>query len=189
MRRAAVVVGLLALMSACTPAAPPVSPGPPVQTGLPSRTPEPSASASRTPSQDELVKQAQAAYQVAFDEFERLSREGGADEPSAKMKDVETGLYLEQDMALLRDQKKRGYTVEGKAATAKSRPAPGKVKGDSDPRLTLEICEDRRGSRALYPDGRSGENRLWQGFVYAAFREGRMRLVDVDTSEVSMCSW
>lgn len=188
MRRAAVVVGLLALMSACTPAAPPVSPGPPVQTGLPSRTPEPSASASRTPSQDELVKQAQAAYQVAFDEFERLSREGGADEPSAKMKDVETGLYLEQDMALLRDQKKRGYTVEGKAATAKSRPAPGKVKGDSDPRLTLEICEDRRGS-FFRIDGNTSEGYPTQGFAFLAIRGQRAVLVDVDTAKVSTCGW
>lgn len=189
MRRAPVALCLLVLFSGCTPERPPVPTLPPVQTGLPTVAPSPSPSATRTPSQEDLVKQAQAAYEVAFDEFERLSREGGATEPSPKMKDVETGLYLEQDMALLRDQKKRGYKVEGKAAVAKSRPAPGKAKGDADPRLTLEICEDRRGSRVLEGGRDPDPGRLSHGFVYASPRDARIVLVDVDTSPVDRCDW
>ncbi|NNG19301.1 hypothetical protein HJ590_06855 [Naumannella sp. ID2617S] len=136
-----------------------------------------------------MTKQVQAAYQIAFDEFERLSREGGADQPSAKMLEVEEGLYLEQDLALLRDQKKRKVKVEGGGAVSKSRSAVGASKSGSDSRLSLQICEDRRASQAVYPDGRRGQNRLWQGFVYARMDMGRAKLIDVDTVEVQRCDW
>ncbi|NNG18972.1 hypothetical protein HJ590_05175 [Naumannella sp. ID2617S] len=136
-----------------------------------------------------MTKQVQAAYQIAFDEFERLSREGGADQPSAKMLEVEEGLYLEQDMALLQDQKKTGYKVEGKPSTSRSRAAAGAVKGDSDPRLTIQVCEDRRGSFSVNPDGRRVEDRLSEGYVYAKLVNGRVKLVNVDTSEVAQCAW
>lgn len=156
---------------------------------LPSTTPPPTPTPSPTPSQEELTKKAQAAYQIAFDEYERLARAGGADKPSPKMLEVEEGLYLEQDIALLRYQKEQGVKVEGGPSHSKSRSVPSASKGDSDVRLTLQICEDRRASRAVYRDGRNGQNRLWQGFVYGKLVDGKVKLTDVDTKEVERCDW
>ena len=156
---------------------------------LPSTTPPPTPTPSPTPSQEELTKKAQAAYQIAFDEFERLSREGGADKPSAKMLEVEDPGYLDLDMAFLRDQKAAGYRVEGAPARTKSRSVPSAEKSGSDRRLTLQVCEDRRGSSAVYPNGTRERNRLWQGFVYGKLVDGRVRLVGIETSEVQQCDW
>ncbi|OYO19287.1 hypothetical protein CGZ93_12955 [Enemella dayhoffiae] len=136
-----------------------------------------------------MTKQVQAAYQIAFDEFERLSREGGADQPSAKMLEVEEPGYLDQDMAFLRDQKATGYKVVGEPAITRSRSVPSVEKSGSDRRLTLQVCEDRRGSSAVFRDGKTERNRLWQGFVYAKAFSGRVKLVDIDTSEVERCDW
>lgn len=167
--------------------------GQPGETGVGTPGPTTSASAtpsaSPTPSQEELTKKAQAAYQIAFDEYERLARAGGADQPSAKMLEVEEGRYLEQDMALLSYQKKEGIKVVGGQTMTRSRPAPSASKGGSDERLTLQICEDRRPSRAVYPDGREGPNRLWQGFAYGKIVDGKVKLTDIDTKEVQQCDW
>lgn len=156
---------------------------------LPSTTPPPTPTPSPTPSQEELTKKAQAAYQIAFDEFERLSREGGADKPSAKMLEVEDPGYLDQDMALLRNQKTSGYRVEGRMPTTRSRPAVGASKSGSDERLTLQVCEDRRGEVAVRADGLRIQSKLAEGFVYGKLVNGKVRLVDVDTKEVSQCAW
>lgn len=176
------VVGCTAKPASGQPDHAPSSAPPPAPVSL-SPTPSP------TPSQEELSRQAQAAYQIAFDEYERLARAGGAEEPSAKMLEVEEGLYLQQDLALLKYQKDQGVKVEGDPSVTKSRPVPSASKGGSDERLTLQICEDRRASRAVYSDGRQGPNRLWQGFVYGKLVNGTVKLTDVDTKEVQRCDW
>ncbi|TDO93327.1 hypothetical protein [Enemella evansiae] len=190
-RRSAALLSVLAFaLVGCNTSSAGGQPGE-TSTGTPGPATSASAtpSASPTPSQEELTKQAQAAYQIAFDEFERLSREGGADQPSAKMLEVEDPGYLDLDMAFLRDQKAVGYRVEGAPATTKSRSVPSAEKSGSDRRLTLQVCEDRRGSSAVYPNGATERNRLWQGFVYGKLVNGRVKLVDIETSEVQQCDW
>lgn len=184
MWRSTLIAGAVLLVAGCTPDAPPSRPVPSPVFSTPV---EPSA--SPTPSLEELQKQALAAYEVAFDEYERLSREGGADQPSPKMLEVEHGRYLEQDMLLLRYQKQHGFRVEGGPAKRRARPAAGRGKDSADSRLTLQICEDRRASSAVNPNGNREKNKLWQGFVFVSVIEDRVKLVDADATEVQSCDW
>ncbi|WP_460742180.1 hypothetical protein [Mariniluteicoccus endophyticus] len=139
---------------------------------------------SPTPSTDDLLSQAQAAYQSAFDEYERLSWAGGADEASAQLREVAAGTYLSELEYVLREQKKRANKVEGKKPSARSR-----VVSAASTRIVLEVCEDRRGSRAKLGDGGVVENTLASGKVYAAPTDGRIKIIEAEINKVSQCDF
>ncbi|GAB3622650.1 hypothetical protein GCM10027418_07320 [Mariniluteicoccus endophyticus] len=178
------ILATAAALAACTP-----SPAQPTPTPTATSTPAATPTTSPTLSAEDLSKQAGQAYETAFAEFERLSRAGGADQPTAKMLEVETDLYLKQDMALLQNQRATKFKVQGTPSTAKWRPATDQAKNGSDQRLTIQICEDRRGSAAVYADGRREESTLAQGYAYAKIIDGKVKLVDVDTKKVERCDW
>lgn len=128
---------------ACTPAGSGVQPTPsPIV--VPESTPSPVASA--TPSQEELSAEAERVYRTFFNEWKRLDREGGADEPSQILRDNGDGLYLEAVAEHLRGYKSRGTRYEGPDPKLTVSPAPGTISGDGegDPRFTLAVCEDYR---------------------------------------------
>ncbi|GAB3712745.1 hypothetical protein [Mariniluteicoccus flavus] len=189
-----VAVGLAAallLASACTPKDDGGTRDPSITYGNPTPTQTsstPTPTASPTPSTEELVRQTQAAYKIAFDEFERLSWAGGADEPSPKLKEVAEGVYLEKIMALLRDQKKSGFRIEGKVSVTRVTSAPGYASRDSDPTLTLLICEDRREVTLVERDGKRSSGTLAEGYAYAKRVNGRVKLVDIRTQDASKCT-
>ncbi|GAB3715810.1 hypothetical protein [Mariniluteicoccus flavus] len=191
-----VAVGLAAallLASACTPKDEGGTRDPSITYGNPTPTETagtPTPTARATPSTEELVRQTQAVYQVAFDEYERLTRAGGADEASPRLKQVMQGTYLDLTTKALREQKATGYRIEGRAATTKSRSAAGTASQGSDPRLTLEVCEDRRGATLIERNGQRAESGFVAGHVFAAqAADGRIKLTSVRTRPAEQCVW
>ncbi|WP_432559968.1 hypothetical protein [Granulicoccus sp. GXG6511] len=184
---AAGLVAVLALaMSACVDA-----PQRPIETvtpvPLPGDTVEPPATASRTPSQEELSAQAEQAYRAFFNEWKRLEFLGGADEPTPTLLENGAGKYLEGVMLFLRDQKSTGYVVQGEMPTATVVPRPGEAELGSDPRLTLAVCEDSRSSWHTDSRGRH-EGTLSQGLAYVNIVDGRMKVVWANTEVVQACA-
>ncbi len=184
-RTALAALVLLPLAAACTPDRPPTgtSVPPPVTSVAPD---PPTPSASPTPSQEELSAQAEKAYRTASEEMERLGRAGGADEASPLLRTVVTERALVKYETLLKDQKRRGYTVTGRGTTYVL-PKPGATSKDYDPRLSLEVCDDR--SAVTWSEGgKTNSGYPVQGWVYGRVIDGKVMIVDVVTAKVEKCA-
>ncbi len=181
--------GLLVVLAlvACTPTGSGVesSPTPIV---VPEGTGTPSPAVSSTPSQEELSAEAERVYRTFFNEWKRLDREGGADEPSQILRDNGDGLYLEAVAQHLRGYKSRGTRYEGPDPKLTVSPAPGTISGDGegDPRFTLAVCEDYRDGWIVEGDSRR-PGVLIRGVVYLAEIDGRLKVVDGDTGGARSC--
>lgn len=154
----------------------------------PGETAGPSPTGTPTPSQEKLSAQAEHAYRAFFDEWTRLERAGGADEPTQILLDNGAGDYLNAVMLLLRDQKANGVTVEGPMPTARVLPAPGGDFRGIDPRLTLRVCEDHRAGRYTDSEG-THPQRLLEGTLYLAFLDGRPKIVAGTTEATEQCTF
>ncbi|WP_133625574.1 hypothetical protein [Enemella evansiae] len=177
---------LLPLAAACTPDRPPTgtSVPPPVTSVAPD---PPTPSASPTPSQEELSAQAEKAYRTAFDEMERMAVAGGADDVSDVIKGVAAERFLVKYRTGLQDQKKRGYTVEGRGTT-RVKATPGLVSLDYDPQLTLRICEDR--TKTTWTEGGVTEKGTRTvGYVYGRVIDSRVKVVDIVSEVVDSCDF
>lgn len=185
---------LVPLAAACTPKQPPSTTGvpPPATSQAPSSptpnaspTPTPSPSPSPTPSQQDLSAQAEKAYRTASGEFERLAREGGTSEASPVLRSVAAERALLKYVALLNNQKERRYTVTG-TGQIHTKPQPGSVSYDSDPRLSLQVCDDRSAVRWT-EGGQTMPGYPVQGWAYGRLIDGKVMIVDVETSRVERC--
>lgn len=168
---------------ACTPAGSGVQPTP-TPIVVPESTPSPVASA--TPSQEELSAEAERVYRTFFNEWIRLEREGGAEEPTQILKDNGSERYVDAIMTFLSDQKAQGVTVEGPLPSLSIRPAPGSPYGSADPRMTIEVCEDHR---AGWSDDGSGKQpgKLVHGLVFLGVVSDRTKVVWSQTEVVDEC--
>lgn len=183
-RPALAALVLLPLAAACTPDRPPsgTSVPPPVASVAPST---PSPTASPTPSQLELSAQAEKAYRTASEEMERLGRAGGASEATPLLRSVVAERALVKYETLLKDQKRRGYTVSGRG-TIHTAPKPGATSRDYDPRLSLQVCDDR--SAITWSEGgKTNSGYPVQGWAYSRIIDGKVMVVDVETSKVEKC--
>ena len=186
----AIVVACALALSACGGEAgsPPIEtvtptpwPGDPIERGAPSPSPTP------IPSQAQLSARAEVVYRAFFDEWMRLERAGGADQPTQILLDNGADNYLEIVMGLLRHQKETGYTVSGPASTTEVVASPGGDYDGIDPRYTLKVCEDH--TKAIYVLGQERrQGRLVQGTVYLREVDGQLKLVGIDTMETERCT-
>lgn len=180
--------GLLAVLVlvGCTPTGPGAQPTP-TPIVVPESTPGPVASA--TPSQEELSAEAERVYRTFFNEWIRLEREGGAEEPTQILKDNGAALYLAGVRALLRDSYEREVRYEGPdpVVTVKANPGSGSPDTDSDPRLTLTVCEDSSGGWTVGP-GSSQPGVVAEGQIYLAYVGDRMKVVDANLQQVDACA-
>ena len=177
--------GLLVVLAlvACTPTGSGVesSPTPIV---VPEGTPSPAVSS--TPSQEELSAEAERVYRTFFNEWIRLEREGGADEPTQIL--VENGAegYLEGVSLMLKEQRQRGETAGGPLPIVTVKPDPGMSAEGSDPRLTLAVCEDHSAGWYRDEDGQR-LGLLLQGRVFLKEIDAQFRVVWARTKEVQKC--
>ncbi|HHV20546.1 MAG TPA: hypothetical protein GXZ30_03275 [Propionibacterium sp.] len=181
------VVTLALLLSACggTPPQPidVITPAP--WPGGTSATPQ--TTPSTEPTQEELSAQAEQAYRAFFNEWKRLELEGGADEPTPILLENGAEKYLEGVMLFLREQKAIGYTVDGEMPTTQVVPRPGETDQESDPRLTLAVCEDSTLSWHTDDLGRHQGTRS-QGLVFLRIVDGRPKVVWANTDVVETCA-
>lgn len=176
---------LVPLAVACTPDRPPSELGVPPPPTVGTAPVSPSPTASPTPSQQELSAQAETAYRTASEELERLMLAGGATEASPTLRSVTAELALSKFAAVLKDQKERGYTVSGRARTH-TKPAPGTTSRDYDPRLTIQVCNDRS-SMSWTEDGQEVQGYAVSGWAYGRVIEGKVMITDVVTEKVERC--
>lgn len=167
----------------------------PIETVTPTPVPPPTASESTptppsaTPSlsQEELSAQAEQAYRAFFAEWVRLQRLGGTETATTAMTQNAAGAYLEAVLMLLKEQQDQGVKAGGPPPELTVTPAPGSGAEGSDPRLTLNVCEDN--SRGWYED-ESGryEGGIAEGTVYLQFLDGRPKVVFGETESVQSCT-
>lgn len=132
-----------------------------------------------------LRAEAEEAQRVVFAERIRLANEGGADEPSEVLLANTSGNYLEMAMGLLRDQKKRGVEIRGSVRVV-VKATPGETMSGSDPRLTMTACEDS--SPGTYTrDGTTFRGNVFEGKVFAAVVDGRVKLINAEMKQVPSC--
>lgn len=134
----------------------------------------------------DLQRQAEDAQHAAFAERGRLTSLGGALEPTEELKLHASGVYLELVMAGLRDQYRDGFRVEGSPATMVTA-SPGESRQGSDARLTMEVCEDNVAA-TFSSGGRLFTGIPYQGKVFAAIVDGRVKLVDATMKAVESCA-
>lgn len=134
----------------------------------------------------ELQRQAEDAQHAAFNERARLTGRGGALEPTDELRLHADGVYLELVMAGLREQYHDGFRVEG-SPTTMATAAPGESRNGSDPRLTMDVCEDNVAT-TFSEGGRLFNGIPYQGKVYAKVIDGRVKLVDATMKAVDSCA-
>lgn len=134
----------------------------------------------------DLLRQAEDAQHAAFAERGRLTSLGRALEPTPELELHASGTYLELAMAGLREQYRDGFRVEGSPATMVTS-APGESRHGSDPRLTMDVCEDNVAA-TFSNGGRLFHGIPYQGKVFAAIVDGRVKLVDATMQAVESCA-
>lgn len=140
-----------------------------------------------TPSQQELSAQAERVYRAFFNEWTRLKREGGADEPTEILLNNGAGPYLESVMKNLRDQKAGGHTIGGPLPVLKVVGVPGGDYEGIDPRLTLQVCEDS--TAAWWEEaGERHPGGIAQGTVYLGKVDDRIKVMGISTELVKQCT-
>lgn len=151
------------------------------QTTVSTPTPTP------TLSQEELSAMAEEVYRTFFDEWVRLERAGGADEPTQILLDNGAGSYLEGVVALLQDQKARGVEIGGPLPRVTVAPTHGDT-AQPEAGIILRVCEDNRDGWFEDETGRdSGE--LVQGTVRVEQIEDRLKVTAARTNEVETCTF
>lgn len=179
------VAGLLAAavvaLSACGNQDQPID----VMTPTPWGTAAPTATG--TPSQAELSAMAEKTYRAAFEEWKRIERGGGAHEVTPRLRQHADGAYLNSIEMALRHQKDHRIQIEGPIPSTSVLGEPGQSRDDSDPRMTLRVCEDNTASVAKV-DGKEIQGTFVEGTVYLGERAGRIKVISSSTSEVTTCS-
>lgn len=132
-----------------------------------------------------LQAEAERVARASYAERVRLTKAGGANEPSEELKRYAADSYLELVMPGLQDQKKRGYTLKGEPHLTLKH-APGQTRMDSDPRLTLHYCEDNSGTR-LSESGTELQGKSGKGSLFLSVIDGQTKVVDSTVSVVDSC--
>lgn len=178
------LVGALAvlalLLCGCRQESPPPAP-------IVTATIAPTSLPSYTPSQAELSGRAERVYRTFFNEWTRLEREGGAEEPTQVLLDNGSGGYLKGVMGFLRNQKSTGRIIGGPLPKVTVVAAPGGEFEGVDPRLTLQVCEDHTAAW-FEEDGTQYAGELAQGTVYLGYVEGRIKVIGASTKSVEQCT-
>lgn len=133
-----------------------------------------------------LQAEAERVARASYAERVRLTKAGGANEPSEELKRYADGNYLRSLVGGLQHQKAGGYTVMGEPQLVLN-PAPGEARNGSDPRLTLGFCEDNAQTKIVAKDqsesqGPSGRGRLFIGDV-----DGQLKIVAGTVKAVESC--
>lgn len=164
-----------------SPAVP--TPEPTCEAGTDPCTPEVAAEQAETRA---LRAEAERVARSSYAERVRLTRDGGAMEPSEELKRYADGNYLRSLVGGLQHQKEGGYTVIGEPQLVLS-PAPGESRKGSDPRLTLGFCEDNTQTKIVAKDQSKSQGPSGRGHLFIGHVDGQLKIVEGTVKAVESC--
>ncbi len=127
------------------------------------------------------------AYWTYLREEDRITAEGGVDEPTSILKQTTAEAFLEERMSSFRGWKSQGMKSSGQTRSW-IRLAPGDAHESSDPRLTARICQDGRDTVTTLADGTQvREGRVVQATIFGKVLDGRPKIVYGDGEVVDKC--
>ena len=181
-----------ALVAACTPDAPPTETPTPSSAPPSSASPTPSVSASPTETEIERRQRldfeaAEQAYRTAVNESDRIAQRGGTVSPSALLKTVAAGRYLDVQVNSLKFLKSRGWRITGSVTILDV----SSVGGWSADRLQLVACEDNSTWRMVDSANKDVTPARTADYVQSltvARVDGRWKVTALSTKEVPQVS-
>lgn len=197
----AVAVLAAAVLAGCQPTTPtPPSPTTPVQSPTSVPTPTylctPEAGGDEAPcseieyeemkAKDALYAEAEAVYREFFAENIRISRAGGAAEPTEVLLRTTHGFYLDDVLSLFRSQRERGIHAKGEDPTiVTAKRLVGQSKGGSI--VALAICVDA--TRWSFYRGTEwvSDGAVAVDDTYFSRVNGVLKMIGADGREVDAC--
>lgn len=130
--------------------------------------------------------EAKRVYEEFLAERNRLIAAGGADEPSAKMRELAEGPFLDEVAGYLRSQKTAHHRVEGSIVARNYRIERSRTRPGAS--FELSFCEDGTGTHAWAADGRDlGGGRVTATTAYFHATPSGLVISDWDGEVVPSC--
>lgn len=200
LRAVVATLAATALLAGCQPSAP----GSPTPSTSPTgATPTPTPTFMCTPeaggeatectqaqydemkAKDALYEEAEQVYRTFFEESVRLSRAGGATEPTSVLRETSAGDYLKNMMEIFSGMHDRGVRARGMDPKLAVDRLPGRSKSGSV--VALEVCIDSRGWSYFRGDEEVTPGRLAIDEVYFARFGETLKMIGADGREAERC--